>query len=860
MKKSIIITFLLLGFIYSQNKVMHGHDHDHDHIMCGTDEMYEKLKVTNPEFVEQTFAHIEKLRQSRLKPGSSIEMERPVGKRPTIDIPIRFYVLYSNANDPVDNLAFDKIAANFDQINLDFKNLNPDGEYVPQNPNPSTGADANIDYAHYNARGTHDIRFVGYKGETTGAELVEGESIVRIQVSAGSIDSVGAACQATGKVCPGQTGYVYNEQYMSVYIATLGSGLLGQAYYTYPHAVVLNQSVGSVQNPGELATYGRGRTLTHELGHNFTYPHPFNPSDCTDSNGNSNQIWSDVPVKYSPNYSAELVQDSNGNWYGNGAGNECIGTDNDKGDQFMNYMDYVYDYNMVMFSNQQVIQGEAWALDHQQNVGWLEFNFVNTTLSSSTPSLTSESVLSFNATFAEEVSGFSADDIIITNGDVTSFNGGTGTSFDFEVTPQADGDVSVYVKAGAAVGTSSGFDNNVTDEITITVDRVAPLAGNVSSTDLDQQFYLPQTPNITINLENFTDATSGVEAYFVSVGTTPGSSDILTSTRYTSTQIDLNNLPLQDYQRYYIEVFCVDQVGLSSNVTSLDFYYFGSLLGDYDNNWEIDFKDYAAFISNYPGEDIAPVTGSAPYYFPNFDGVSDSQDLAMMESMWAYSFNVNGRSIPDYQSVQGSPPSFKLLNDILTVTLPTDAVSTQLYFEYNPSNYDIDLDGLNFNDYSLIDAVDKANGILHLEMSNLNPSSANDQVVFDFGNLTFISEDLRVYYSFYDSDNQIVSQGYDFLSTAPDSYRLAQSYPNPFNLPGTTIEFDLPSAQNISMVIVDVRGRVIRSLIDGEERFGFQSIMWDGKNDDGDVVSSGVYFYQIRSSSFTEAGKLVFLK
>ena len=62
------------------------------------------------------------------------------------------------------------------------------------------------------------------------------------------------------------------------------------------------------------------------------------------------------------------------------------------------------------------------------------------------------------------------------------------------------------------------------------------------------------------------------------------------------------------------------------------------------------------------------------------------------------------------------------------------------------------------------------------------------------------------------------------------------------------------------MVIVDIRGRVVRNLIDGQERFGFQSVVWDGKNDDGDVVSSGVYFYQIRSSSFTEAGKLVFLR
>ena len=852
MKKLIIVFIFMTGIALSQSNQSQAHDNDHDHTMCGTDQLYDQLKATNPEFVEQTFAHIEKLRQSRMKPGSNIEMQKPLGKRPTIDIPIRFYVLYSNASDNVDNLAFDKIAANFDQINLDFKNLNPDGEHVPQNPNPSTGTDANIDYAHYNARGTHDIRFVGYKGETTGAELIEGESIVRIQVSS-SISGVCDAMNAVDKICPGETGYVYNEQYMSVYIATLGSGLLGQAYYTYPHAVVSNESVGSVENPGELSTYGRGRTLSHELGHNFTYPHPFNPSTC------SSPIWSDVPVKTAPNYSAELVQDSNGNWYGSGGSNECIGTTN-KGDQFMNYMDYVYDYNMVMFSNQQVIQGEAWALNHQQNVGWLEFNYVNTALSTTTSPLTTESVLSFNATFAEEVSGFSADDIVVTNGDVTNLNGGTGTSFDFEVTPQADGDVSVYVAAGAAVGTSSGFDNNETDEIIIKVDRVAPLAGNISSTDLDQQFYLPRTPNITINLEDFTDATSGVEAYFVSVGTIPGSSDIYSSTRYTSTSIDLNDLPLVDYQRYYVEVFCVDKVGLSSDVKSLDFYYFGSLLGDSNNDWIIDFKDYAAFISNYPGEDIAPTSGSMPYLFPAFDGESNSQDLAKMEEMWQWSFEQNGRSTPDYLTAQGNAPDFKILNDKLTITLPENAVSSQVYFEYSADDYTIDLNSLSFTDYSLINANDINQGTLHLELSNLNPGNSRDLMTLDFDNKSFLVEQLKVYFSSFDANNQLLSEGFEFLSTAPSNYRLAQSYPNPFNLPGTTIEFDLPTAQFLSIVIVDIRGRIVRKLIDNQESFGYQSIVWDGKNDNGDVVSSGVYFYQIRTSNFTEAGKLVFLR
>ena len=62
------------------------------------------------------------------------------------------------------------------------------------------------------------------------------------------------------------------------------------------------------------------------------------------------------------------------------------------------------------------------------------------------------------------------------------------------------------------------------------------------------------------------------------------------------------------------------------------------------------------------------------------------------------------------------------------------------------------------------------------------------------------------------------------------------------------------------MVIIDIRGRVVRNLIQNEVRFGFQSVVWDAKNDDGEQVSSGVYFYQIRSGNFNEAGKLVFVK
>jgi hypothetical protein len=189
MKKLIIVFIFMTGIAFSQSKQSQAHDNDHDHTMCGTDQLYEQLKITNPQFVEQTYAKIDDIRNSRMKYGSN-EMERLESS--TLDIPVRFYVLYSNANDSVDNLAFEKIAANFDQINLDFRKLNPDGEKVPQSANPSSGTDANVDYSHYNARGEHNIRFVGYKGELTGSELIEGESIVRIQTS----NSIGGVCDA----------------------------------------------------------------------------------------------------------------------------------------------------------------------------------------------------------------------------------------------------------------------------------------------------------------------------------------------------------------------------------------------------------------------------------------------------------------------------------------------------------------------------------------------------------------------------------------------------------------------------------------------------------------------------------------
>jgi len=90
---------------------------------------------------------------------------------------------------------------------------------------------------------------------------------------------------------------------------------------------------------------------------------------------------------------------------------------------------------------------------------------------------------------------------------------------------------------------------------------------------------------------------------------------------------------------------------------------------------------------------------------------------------------------------------------------------------------------------------------------------------------------------------------------------LMQNYPNPFN-PSTRIEFLVPegSAQNVSLVIYDVTGARVRTLVNSPMNPGRYISEWDGRNDSGNPVGSGVYFYQIRQKGFSDTKKMLLLK
>ena len=93
----------------------------------------------------------------------------------------------------------------------------------------------------------------------------------------------------------------------------------------------------------------------------------------------------------------------------------------------------------------------------------------------------------------------------------------------------------------------------------------------------------------------------------------------------------------------------------------------------------------------------------------------------------------------------------------------------------------------------------------------------------------------------------------------PADLSLSQNYPNPFN-PATKIEFTLAKSGFVTLRIYDVLGRKVITLVSEHLSSGYKSVLWDGKNDDGKDVASGVYFYQLKVGDFSEPKKMVLLK
>ncbi len=217
------------------------------------------------------------------------------------------------------------------------------------------------------------------------------------------------------------------------------------------------------------------------------------------------------------------------------------------------------------------------------------------------------------------------------------------------------------------------------------------------------------------------------------------------------------------------------------------------------------------------------------------------------------SLTVQGKTVPDVLYPNATYPYAQPYPNWVTVDL---------------RQYNIDA-GSNFAVAFVIDGVyenssSPTNRVMHTNIAGSspyhsytylnNPSEGKEPGWFYISDGTTISLYLiRAYVSY------IISNNKEAIELLPSSYALEQNYPNPFN-PSTVISYQIPEMTNVQIKIYDALGREIRTLIDEIKPAGKYNIAWDGRDNSGNLVSSGVYFYKIVAGNFVQTKKMILMK
>lgn len=107
--------------------------------------------------------------------------------------------------------------------------------------------------------------------------------------------------------------------------------------------------------------------------------------------------------------------------------------------------------------------------------------------------------------------------------------------------------------------------------------------------------------------------------------------------------------------------------------------------------------------------------------------------------------------------------------------------------------------------------------------------------------------------------NYVMSKSKEILDNIPDQYSLSQNYPNPFN-PITKMDYKLPKRSRVIISIYNVLGQEVKRLLNEEQNYGSHSILWNGVDQSGKAMSTGVYFARMTTDSFSQTKKMLLLK
>lgn len=283
--------------------------------------------------------------------------------------------------------------------------------------------------------------------------------------------------------------------------------------------------------------------------------------------------------------------------------------------------------------------------------------------------------------------------------------------------------------------------------------------------------------------------------------------------------------------------------------------------------------NYDVYASSVPSSNS---TFNAPYII-NLPGVMPDTVIVSQngtttsDNIWIY--------LGTYQFIAGFPSSVRLVNDT-TITyqdtmsiLRADAIKLSQPTKIALSSFDIsykeesiivnwattsEKDHAGFNIYrQTVDFFNEHRAV------KLNQSLVRGESPYRFVDR---NADFGTTYYYWLEDISIRGQkalhgpvSGNLANALPHVYKLEQNYPNPFN-PKTTIRFSLPEQSHMEMYVINVLGQRVRTLIDADIRAGFHKTIWDGKNDFGQDVTSGIYFITMKCGDVKKLRKIMLVK
>ncbi|MBX3006909.1 MAG: T9SS type A sorting domain-containing protein [Melioribacteraceae bacterium] len=150
------------------------------------------------------------------------------------------------------------------------------------------------------------------------------------------------------------------------------------------------------------------------------------------------------------------------------------------------------------------------------------------------------------------------------------------------------------------------------------------------------------------------------------------------------------------------------------------------------------------------------------------------------------------------------------------------------------------------------------NGILKVAMAGINGLASGNVAVINVG-LRNVETTGEISGTLTINDNGLQSLEPLKLRAIPTEFGLGQNYPNPFN-PTTSIKYQIAENANVSLTVYNMLGQQVKSLITGQQEAGYYTVNWDGTNEYGSKVASGIYIYRLQAGKYIQTLKMNLLK